>query len=84
MGVTAPLLPPRLCLGPAFLFSLLLTWLIVSFRKREPRGEGEWGFRALVEGEASEPLLHSWVIWGSPPTCSEPWFPHFNLTLRIL
>lgn len=63
MGVTAPLLPPRLCQGPVFLFSLLLTWLIVSFRKREPRGEGEWGFRALVEGEASEPLLHSWVIW---------------------
>lgn len=44
MGVMAPLLPPRPCRGPWFLFSLLLTWLI--FRRKGP-----WG---VMENRVSE------------------------------
>lgn len=60
-GDGAPLLPPRLCWGPAFLFSLLLTWLIAASGKGIPRGEGEWGSGPVNE-KPSEPLLHSWAI----------------------
>lgn len=61
MGGTAPLLPPRPCWGPQFLFSLVLTRLMVPFRKRGRRGVKENGGApgpgALAEGGASPPQL---------------------------
>lgn len=80
-GDGAPPLPPRPCWGPAFLFSLLLTWLIVSFRK---------GISGVKENGVQGPLWNEKHLnpppqlgdLGSPPTCSEPWFPHFSLDIK--
>ena len=87
MGVMAPLLPSRPCRGPRFLFSLLLTRLMISLRK-SPGGERvlgvkENGARSPGRGRgASQHLLQGWGTWGSPFTCSEPCFPHFQSDIK--